>query len=63
MLINIGNLAKTYNVLPSYVLENATTFDLMVADVMVTWENHQKNPGDSEQYKTEDLQKLLERSK
>lgn len=60
MLLNIGNLAKAYGVLPSYVLEHGTTFDLMVADVMVAWENFQKNPQDSDQYKTEDLQKVLE---
>lgn len=63
MLISIGHLAKTYSVLPSHILAHGTTFDLMVCDVMMAWENHQKNPGDSDQYKTEDLQKLLEKNR
>lgn len=63
MLLNVGNLAKTYGLLPSQVLANATTFDLMVTDVLVTWENHKQNPNDVDQYKTEDLQKMLEKTK
>ena len=41
MMLNIGHIAKTYGVLPSHVLDNATTYDLMIADVMSTWEDHQ----------------------
>lgn len=63
MILNIGNLAKTYGVLPSYVLEHGTTFDLMVTEAMVAWENYQKNPADQSQYRTEDLQKVLEKVK
>lgn len=63
MLINIGNLAQTYHVLPSVVLSEATTFDLMVTDVMMSWENHKKNPSDPSQYQTEDLQRMMENLK
>ena len=41
MMLNIGHIAKTYGVLPSHVLQNATTYDLMIADVMSTWEEYQ----------------------
>ena len=32
-----------YGVLPSYVQANATTFDIMVYDVMMSWEEHQQD--------------------
>lgn len=34
-------LAKTFGMLPSQVVEQATTYDLMIADVMSTWEDYQ----------------------
>lgn len=58
-MINIGMLAKTYGLLPSQVLHNATTYDLMVTDVLATWEHHKNNPTDMDNYKTEDLENLL----
>lgn len=39
-----------YNQLPSIVLRDATTFDLMVADVYATWEKHKQDPADPNQY-------------
>jgi len=32
-----------YGQLPSYIQANATTFDIMVYDVMMSWEEHQQN--------------------
>ena len=32
-------MAKAYGQLPSYVKDNATTYDLMVADIMASWES------------------------
>lgn len=62
-MISIGNLAKTYGLLPSEVLMRATTFDLMVTDVMVTWENFRNDPKSESNYKTEDLEKLVRDTK
>ena len=31
-------MAKTYGQLPSYVRANATTYDVMVMDMMLSWE-------------------------
>lgn len=42
-MLNIGHIAKTYGMLPSFVLENANTYDLMIADVMSSWEEYQYN--------------------
>lgn len=36
-------LAKTYHKLPSEVLAHATTFDIMVYDVMTAWEQEQND--------------------
>jgi len=36
-------LAKTYHKLPSEVLAHATTFDIMVYDVMTAWEQEQSD--------------------
>jgi len=41
-MINIGMLAKHYGVLPSQVREHGTTYDLMIHDVMMSWEQHQQ---------------------
>jgi len=41
-MINIGMLAKHYGQLPSTVREMATTYDLMIYDVMMSWEQYQQ---------------------
>lgn len=58
-MINIGTLAKKYNMLPSQVAANATSYDLMIDDVMTTWEKYQQNPSDLNNYDESDLQELM----
>lgn len=58
-MISIGFLAKTYKMLPSEVAAKATTYDIMVADVWTTWQEHKSNPTDTSQYKTEDLENII----
>lgn len=41
-MINTGMLAKQYGLLPSQVREHGTTYDLMIYDVMMSWEQHQQ---------------------
>jgi hypothetical protein len=41
-MINIGMMAKQYGVLPSVVRESATIYDLMIYDVMMSWEQYQQ---------------------
>ena len=49
-MINIGMIAKQYGLLPSMVREYGNTYDLMIYDVMMSWEQYQleraegKNP-------------------
>lgn len=62
-MITIGYLAKMYGVLPSYVRDHATTFDIMVADVYSVWEQHKMNPKDpNKQYDTQSLLEILKKS-
>lgn len=42
-MLNVGHIAKTFGMLPSQVVDIATTYDLMIADVMSTWEEYQYN--------------------
>ena len=58
-MITIGHLAKMYNQLPSTVLRDATTFDLMVVDVYTAWEKHKLDPGDNDQYDPDQLAELF----
>jgi hypothetical protein len=41
-MINIGMIAKQYGQLPSTVRELGTTYDLMIYDVMMSWEQYQQ---------------------
>lgn len=56
-------MARHYRKLPSEIAEQATTFDIMVMDVMTTWENYKRNPQSEDNYKTEDLEELVKRAK
>lgn len=62
-MISIGNMAKTFGLLPSQVAAQATSYDLMIMDVMTTWENHKNDPQNMDNYKTEDLEKLVKEMK
>jgi len=62
-MISIGHIAKTYGLLPSEVLARATTFDLMITDVYSTWEHHQQNPKDLQDFDTNELVKIKERTR
>lgn len=60
----MGALAKTYGQLPSYVRANATTFDIMVMDATMTWEEFQQNKASGKLQKPpelsqEELKKIL----
>jgi hypothetical protein len=41
-MINIGMIAKQYGILPSMVREYGNTYDLMIYDVMMSWEQYQQ---------------------
>lgn len=46
-----------YGQLPSFIRDNATTYDLSVANVMISWENQQMERASG---KTKDVPKLTQ---
>ena len=48
-----------YNQLPSQIVQNATTFDLMVLDVHTTWENFKADPESQTNYSESELLDMI----
>ena len=64
----IDTLARTYGCLPSAVLKNADTFDLMVFDIAqanfeIENAKANKQPIPSKYYKQEDLQAKIDKTR
>lgn len=62
-MIAVGRMAERFGLLPHEVDQRATTYDLMVVDVLATYDEFKKNKGDPSLYKEDDLVKLVEQSK
>lgn len=41
-MIMVGRMAEKYGMLPSQIEQQATTYDIMINDVLATWENFQQ---------------------
>jgi hypothetical protein len=67
MMLNIGVIAKTYGMLPSQVVGSATTYDLMISDVMSSWEEYQYNKAMGKttvpDYSTKELLDMMHKGK
>ena len=65
----IGRMAKDLGMLPSQVERNATTYDIMVLDVLNTFENYQQQKANGKidpsvyQYTEEELKAMMEKSR
>lgn len=66
-MINIGMIAKQYGVLPSMVREYGNTYDLMIYDVMMSWEQYQQDKAEGKkstpQLSEEQMMAAIERVK
>lgn len=60
-------IAKQYGVLPSQVREHGTTYDLMIYDVMMSWEQYQQERAEGKtptpNLTQEEMLKMVERTK
>lgn len=60
-------MAQRYSVLPSNLLKNADSFDIMVYDVAVTYQRIQEDKANKrvspDLYKQEDLQAIMDKVK
>lgn len=65
MAITVDAMAERYGKLPSEVLQNASTVDLIVFDVAVSYRNHKekqsKGQVDTNDYSQEDLEERMGR--
>ena len=66
-MIIIGRMAEKYHMLPHEVADRATTYDMIIQDVLHTYDEYQvkqRNGGDlNAMVKTEDLQSLVEQAR
>lgn len=62
MAVTLDSLGKRYSLLPSEVLLKATTFDLEVLDIALTYERYRQDmaSGVTPEYRQEDLLKALD---
>lgn len=65
----IGRMAKDLGMLPSQVEQHATTYDIMVLDVLNTFENYQQQKANGKvdpsvyQYTEQELKAMMEKSR
>lgn len=65
MILTVDSMATRYHLLPSQVMQDATTFDLYIMDAAISWQNYQQELRDNggkppvPKLSTEDMQKML----
>jgi hypothetical protein len=65
----IGRLSKDLGMLPSQIEKQATTYDIMVMDVLNTFENYQQQKANGKvdpsvfQYTQDELKAMMEKSR
>lgn len=58
LLITVDNLSTRYNKLPSQILAEATTFDLLVANTGLQWQQKQQEDAEAEREGRPKAQKI-----
>ena len=63
-MLTVAVMARNYHMLPSQVIANATTYDIMIDDVYETWKEYQeKGTASVPDYNVEQLQEILRKTK
>lgn len=69
-MINIGRMAEKYGMLPHQVEQSATTYDLMISDVLATYDKYEQAKAKGGtldpsvyNFKQEELQAMLDKGK
>lgn len=68
-MITIGRMAEKYGMLPSQVELHATTYDLMVSDVLATYDNFQQQKANGKvdptvyQFTDDELKAMMEKAR
>jgi hypothetical protein len=67
MILTLDTLGERYSMLPSEVLCRASTLDLYVMDVALSYHDHQRkkseNKADASMYDTEQLKEMLAKTR
>lgn len=66
MVLMIDAMAKRYSMLPSQIMEQASTFDLVIMDSALTYEQYLMNkdkPGHAQNIPQEDLAEMMRSTK
>ena len=64
----IGRMAKEYGMLPSQIEREATTYDIMITDVLATYENYQQQKASGKvdpsvyEFSQAELESMLEKA-
>lgn len=67
-MITIGRMAEKYGMLPSEIEHRATTYDLMISDVLATYENFQQQKANGKvdpsvyQFTDDELKAMMEKA-
>ena len=67
-MIMIGRMAKEYGMLPSMVEQQASTFDIMVTDMLATYEKYQQQKANGKidpsiyGFSQDELKSMMEKS-
>ena len=67
-MIMIGRMAKEYGMLPSQIERQATTYDIMITDVLATYENYQQQKASGKvdpsvyEFSQAELESMLEKA-
>jgi hypothetical protein len=68
-MITLGRMAEKYGMLPSEVEQRATTYDLMISDVLATYENFQQQKANGKvdptvyQFTDDELKAMMEKAR
>ena len=66
-MLVIGRMAEKYHMLPHQVAANATTYDYIIQDVLLTYDKFQQKSQQGADInslvRTEDLQSIMERTR
>lgn len=68
-MITVGRMAREYGLLPSEVAQRASTYDIMVMDVVATYEQYQQQQQSGQintdlyQYSTEEMTAMMEKAR
>ena len=46
LILTIDTMAKRYSLLPSQIMQSASTFDLVILDAALSWEHYERQRSD-----------------